>query len=305
MKYSVIVPSYNSESTIARCLEALTQQRFEESSEIVVVDSSNDATPEIIRKHFPQIRLIHLDQRTDSYTARNIGIRQSHGEILCFIDSDCLARSDWLCRIAATHNEHAEYAAVGGSVANGNPGSSIGWAGYFAEFREFFPFHPKQLIANIPTCNISYKRRVFEQYGEFQDVLPPGITIRHPQQGDLVFNLKLGAHQERIFFDPEIQVAHINMTTLTRFVGHQYRLGRITSVVLKQFPKLRGSFIARSAFFSIAACPVLPLVKFLNTFRIAALSRDYLFAFVRSAPLLLLGLLFWEAGFLRGVFLHE
>ncbi len=303
MKYSVVIPSYNSATTIVQCLQSVTQQHFEEPYEVIVVDSSVDATPEVVQQHFPEVNLVHLDQRTDSYTARNIGIQTAQGEIICFIDSDCIAQPDWLQRMAEAHN--GNYAAVGGSVANGNPDNLIGWAGYFAEFREFFPFHPTQVMPSIPTCNISYKRRVFEQYGTFQDLHPDWITVKHPQQGDLIFNLKLSTHREEILFDPAILVAHINMITIRRFVLHQYRLGRITSLVLKHFPFLQGARIARSRVLAVLAGPFLPCVKFFNTFRVAALSKEYLRYFLFTSPLLFVGLLFWGVGFVRGAFLPQ
>lgn len=302
MKYSVVIPSYNSEATILPCLQAVTQQHFEEPYEVIVVDSSTDATPEIIRQHFPEVTLVHLDQRTDSYTARNIGIEKAQGKILCFIDSDCIANPDWLHRIVEAHINNPTYAAVGGSIANGNPESLVGWAGYFAEFREFFPFHPQQLVRNIPTCNISYKRWVFDKYGEFQDLHPDPVRVKHPQQGDLIFNLKLYLHGEKILFDPAIQVNHTNMTTIKRFILHQYRLGRITSHVLKYFPSLQGHRIARSRLLTVLAIPFLPCVKFLNTFRVALHSQRYTRYFLIIVPLLFVGLLFWEAGFVRGAF---
>lgn len=302
MKYSVVIPSYNSAATIVPCLQTVTQQDFEEPHEIIVVDSSMDATPDLIRTHFPQVTLMHLPARTEPGTARNIGIQRAQGELLCFIDSDCLARPDWLRRMAEAHQ--SDYAAVGGSIANGNPASWIGWAGYFAEFREFFPYRPRQCMPNIPTCNISYKRRVFTQYGNFTNLMPDWIAFKHPQQEDLVFNSKLGAQGEKILFDPAIQVAHINMPTVRRFLSHQYRLGRNTSYLLRQFP-LDGSWIARSRCLTVLAAPLLPCVKFANTFRVAALSKEYRRRFWLTAPLLLLGLLCWDVGFVRGAFLPE
>ena len=301
MKYSIIIPSYNSESTILACLDALKQQDFPGSYEIIVVDSSSDRTPELIREHCPQATLLHLPERTIPGTARNLGIEHAQGEILCFIDSDCIAAPEWLSRMAQNHDEE-DYAAVGGSVANGNPESWVGWAGYFAEFREFFPFHTKQLMSNIPSCNISYKRRVFEKYGNFPDLMPDSIKIKHPQQEDLLLNLKLHTHGETILFDPAIRVAHININSVKRFGLHQYRLGRNTSYLLRHFQQ-QGSFIARSRVLTLISAPFLPCVKFSNTLRVAIRSREYLRHFITAAPLLFAGLLFWEFGFLRGSWL--
>ena len=67
-----------------------------------MVDSSPDATPELIRHHFTSVKLIHLPQQTDPALARNIGAQQAQGEILAFIDADCVARSDWLHRLYTT-----------------------------------------------------------------------------------------------------------------------------------------------------------------------------------------------------------
>jgi len=293
MKYSVIIPSYNSETTIIPCLQAVTQQRFDEPYEVIVVDSSIDATPEIVRQQFPQVTLIHLPQQTDAGTARNIGIQHSQGELICLIDSDCIAAPDWLRNIVDAHKDN--YAAVGGSILNGNPDSLIGWVGYLAEFREFFPFHPKQIMSHIASCNMSYKRWVFDRYGGF-------LHNYYPQE-DLVFNLHLDKNNDTILFDPVVKVAHINKTSIRYFCIHQYRIGQITSQVLRHFPVLRGHVIARSRILTILAAPFLPWVKFWNTFRVAMLSREYMRYFLYVSPLLFIGLLVWGAGFVRGVFL--
>lgn len=302
MKYSVVIPSYNAEQTISVCLAALTRQQFAEPYEILVVDSSQDATPEIIRQQFPQVRLTHLNERAEPGAARNIGIQQAQGELICFTDSDCIAESDWLGKMVEAH-QNRDYAAVGGAILNANPDSLVGWAGYFAEFREFFPFHPQQLMQNIPTCNISYKRWVFEKYGKFCDILPESLPQKHPQQEDFVLNLKLYQQHEQILFDPAIRVAHTNVTIFKRFLAHQYRIGRSTSPLLKQFPFLPGGTLVRSRVLTCLAFPFLPALKFANTYGVAAQSQEYQRQFLRAMPLLLLGLFVWSSGFVRGAFL--
>ncbi|MFQ5851206.1 MAG: glycosyltransferase family 2 protein, partial [Candidatus Binatia bacterium] len=93
---SVIIPAYNAQATISACLSAVTPQAAVCGAEVIVVDSSSDDTPRIVARDFPSVRLFHLDSRTFASEARNIGVRQSAGEILCFIDSDCIAQKGWL-----------------------------------------------------------------------------------------------------------------------------------------------------------------------------------------------------------------
>src|SRR2546430_17577638 len=72
---SVIVPCYNSERTIRPCLTAIVGQRTAVPFDVIVVDSSLDQTPLIVKQEFPTVRLIHLESRTFAGAARNIGVR--------------------------------------------------------------------------------------------------------------------------------------------------------------------------------------------------------------------------------------
>lgn len=258
---------------------------------MVLVDSSVDDTPQIITTDYPQIKLIHLKDKTDPGTARNIGIKASSGELIAFIDSDCIAANDWLERIAQAHG--AQYNIVGGVVINGNPKDDlIGWAGYLAEFREFLPELPKKEVNHIPTCNISYKRVLFERYGYFQGQYYP--------QEDLVFNHSLTMQGERILRDPSIVVAHRHRSGLKDFLHHQKKIGIMTACVLKM-TGLEGSFLAIHSTLAILMMPILPAVKFVRTVNAFLKCQPKT---IINRPLVLmplaLGLLYWSVGFTQG-----
>ncbi len=290
---SVIIPSYNSEKTIAACLKALQSQTYSGEYEIILVDSSQDRTPQIVRENFPDVRFFHFPQKTDPGTARNYGLKNSSGDPVLFIDSDCLAEKDWIERMVETHQKK-EHMAVGGAVLNGNdPKNQVAWAGYFAEFREFLPEYPKHTAAHIPTCNISYKRTIFERIEPFHP--------RYYPQEDLEFNYRLRQAGYSILFNPQIKIRHNHRTRLKSFYGHQHRVGQITSRMLRILP-LEGSTLARNRWLAVLSFPVLPLVKFARTMLI----------FMQKQPRTLLGnplavLIFftglfpWMVGFLQGV----
>jgi glycosyltransferase involved in cell wall biosynthesis len=290
---SIIIPSFNSELTIEKCLGSLCSQKNQSAEEIFLVDSSTDATPRIVREKFPQVKLIHLDQKTDPGTARNLGVRESKGELIAFIDSDCVAAEDWLEKISAAHR--AGYRVAGGAVCNGNdPGNPVAWAGYMAEFREFLPEQPRREVPHIPTCNISYQRSVFDQYGLF-------ANIYYPQE-DLVFNTQLNRAGEAILFDPEIRVFHRHRTRLKDFLRHQAHIGRVTARVLRLF-ELEGSSIARHPWKVCLLLPVLPAVKFCRTLGVFGRLQPWTpLRHPIAVAILALGLAYWVAGFSREVF---
>ncbi len=287
---TVVIPSYNSATTIRPVLGAVMAQDCPEPYEVIVVDSSSDATADIVRQEFPQVYLIQRSEQTDPGTARNLAIARARGEIVACLDADCLAPPDWLRRMVDAHR--AGHPIVGGSVENGNPQKILAWAGFFGEFREFIAVGRPRLLRHVPTCNISYQRAIFTRLGGFP-------TSFYPQE-DLLFHWRLGQQGIPIWFEPDIQVRHIHRTEWRPYLRHQRRIGHITAQVLKLTGD-EGAFLARSPLLTSLVAPLLPLVKFMRTvthfanWQPAAIRRHWI-----ALPLLLLGLYAWVIGFVAG-----
>lgn len=89
-KISVIVPVYNTEKYLKKCLDSLVNQTLQEIEIIVVNDGSKDNSQVIInsfKEKFPQIKSYQKPNGGLS-DARNFGIQKSTGEFLAFVDSD-------------------------------------------------------------------------------------------------------------------------------------------------------------------------------------------------------------------------
>ncbi len=90
LKISVIVPAYNAEKTIERCLSSITNQTYQCLDLIVVNDGSTDNTKSLvdkIAKSDDRVRLINIDNGGVSH-ARNIGIEHAKGDYITFVDAD-------------------------------------------------------------------------------------------------------------------------------------------------------------------------------------------------------------------------
>ncbi len=102
---SVIIPCYNTDRFIDRCLQSVTRQDIGmDSLEIICVDdASTDSTWERLRdweRRFPdQIALIHLEENGRQGRARNIGLSYAGGELVAFLDSDDWIEPDYLSRM--------------------------------------------------------------------------------------------------------------------------------------------------------------------------------------------------------------
>lgn len=87
---SVIVPVYNAESTIIRCLKSIKAQTFTDFEAIIVDDGSPDNAIKLAQEYIKDDhRFLILSQANQGLgAARNTGIRAAHGEYMAFIDSD-------------------------------------------------------------------------------------------------------------------------------------------------------------------------------------------------------------------------
>ncbi len=94
---SVVVPVLNSEKIIGPCIESLMSQDYPRNKyEIIAVDNgSTDDTLARLERFGNKISILH-EPRKGSYRARNTGISGSRGDLILFIDSDCLADPDWM-----------------------------------------------------------------------------------------------------------------------------------------------------------------------------------------------------------------
>ena len=91
---SVIIPAYNAERYIDKCIKSLINQSIFQNLEIIIInDGSTDSTPEIINNYsinYRNIKVFHTQNQGVS-AARNLGIEHAQGKYITFVDSD-----DWL-----------------------------------------------------------------------------------------------------------------------------------------------------------------------------------------------------------------
>ena len=112
---SVVVPTYNEEKNIARCLESLNEQSIaREDYEIIVVDGhSRDKTVSVAKRYADKV----IMQKSKGVGgARNDGVGFAKGEIIATTDADCYVPDDWLEKIQADFKKRKNVAGVYGPI---------------------------------------------------------------------------------------------------------------------------------------------------------------------------------------------
>ena len=107
MKVSVIVPVYNTEKYLKKCIDSLLKQNFEDYEIIVINDLSPGNAEEII-KSYNDKKIVYIKNKTNKGIGynRNLGIKKAKGEYICFIDSDDYVKEDFISKMYSYSKEN-------------------------------------------------------------------------------------------------------------------------------------------------------------------------------------------------------
>ena len=183
---SIVIPSYNSRKTIIQCLNSVLNQSYRNIEEVIVVDSSDDGTDNLIRELFPSVKLVHFTKKTLPGATRNIGVKAVRSEYIAFTDTDC------------------------------TPESISGTLGYLNEFSFYLPEIKPGFVNGLATANVCYRKCVFDKQ-QFPE--------NHFAGEDTVFHWTMMDNGINLLFDPTVRVVHMNRTGFMNVLKHQRKIG--------------------------------------------------------------------------------
>lgn len=212
---SVIVPVWNGEAVIARCLDALVRQTVDRARyEIIVVDNgSTDRTAEIVRG-YPGVTLL-AEPRPGSYAARNIAIAQAAAPTIAFTDADCVPDADWVATALAAAEANPGFGVLAGKIElfeEGAPNARV-----YADYERLFSF-PQAFAArgNCATANWISRTEVLRALGGFDASLKSG--------GDRQMALRIRAAGYPLIYIPDMVVRHPVRADRSELVRKRRRL---------------------------------------------------------------------------------
>lgn len=238
-KVNIVVPVYNGERTLSSCLDSLINLDFpKENLEIIVVDNnSTDRTRDII-KDYP-VRYV-FEQKRSRAAARNRGIRESRGDLIAFIDVDCIAQTSWLINLIGGFSDSR----VGGC---GGEFRSLHTQSLIHKYFDMRLLGPQEkglanqglLLPRINTRNAVYRRRVLEDVGLFDD------NLVNNEDSDL--SLRIGLEGYKLNYVPEAVVYHRNPDRLIDCIKKWFEIGYTHYYLLNKYSNLLKSSLFEDA----------------------------------------------------------
>jgi mycofactocin system glycosyltransferase len=207
---TVIIPARDRRDELVECLESVFFQDYPgDRIEVIVIDDGSRDSTASSAAAFP-CKLLFLGRSRGQSFCRNLGAREAGGEIIAFLDSDCVADKGWLAQIVP-YFQWERIGAVGGRVD-----------GYFAQSRldryekTFSSLNMGKHIlyggsddslVYTPTCNLLVRRSVYRETGGIRDDMRLGEDVdfcwRMRAKGHVLLYVPFGAvrhkHRNRLF----------------------------------------------------------------------------------------------------------
>ncbi len=119
---SIIIPTYNEEEDIEKCLNAVLSLKYDKREIIVIDSASTDNTPHILRKYQENglIKMISENERRGVSSARNLGINNANGEIVVLLNADIIPEKDFINKILGHYENGADFVVCESKVLNDN-----------------------------------------------------------------------------------------------------------------------------------------------------------------------------------------
>jgi GT2 family glycosyltransferase len=216
---SVVIPVRNGAATIERCLGAALASSHRRFEVVVVDDASEDGTPALVARY--PCRLIRLPRRGGVSRARNAGARASLGELLLFVDADCLLGRE------ALGTADAAYGARRDLVLGGTYTPRPHDRDFFSAFQSAFIHHfetkrpePDYVAAHAMVIRAD----LFRASGGFIEDAFIGVAA---SVEDVEFSHRLRRAGCALLMEPTLQVEHVFGFSLRRSLANAVKKARL------------------------------------------------------------------------------
>ena len=242
MKLSVIIVTHNRKMLLLRCLSSIRDNTIHPNEIIIVDDGDPHATVKSLSRVFAKQSRINIrycrvfPHKGPSYS-RNLGIKKSKGDIIAFIDDDCITEPGWVAAIKKSHRVYP-HLAITGYVTPVYPHN------YWNQVLFLFHRDTEKVIHETNTlfgCNYSVKRSVFTRHHLFFNE-----RMIHCSE-ELYLSDRLRKLGKRFLYDPAIHARHEFRTRARDIFKQWFRYGISDFTMWRVVPDYAGS--ADAAYF--------------------------------------------------------
>jgi len=289
-RISVIIPAHNEAALIGHAVSAVRAQATAgvELEVIVADDGSTDETVAAAREAGAQV--VTLGGGNPA-AARNRGAAAATGEILIFLDADCIPAPGWLAALVAAHDRGA--AMVGGALDLPAGLTASARCDYYCGWYHVHSRRPAGTVSNHPPGNLSIRRDLFASTAGFVERHP--IAYAHEE---LALQAELARRGVRVYFEPSAIAWHRNRPGWGNLLRRNYRWGYSALESKAETGAARAAWLYRHPYLVLLAS--VPLVPFQAAYIVGCWLRAGSWEPLGFAPVVLAARVAYTAGLVMG-----
>lgn len=176
---TAIIPTYNLKNILSECIASVQKQDYKNLEIIVVDNASTDGTKEMMKKKFPEVKLIVNSKNLGSTGGMNTGLRKAKGEVVWFIDHDNILNPNILGELVKIALSDPKIAVVTPKIyywdkkdliwSAGTSVNMITGVNYSREGKDVGQYNKIEDV-DIAPANFIVKKEVIDKYGFYDDI---------------------------------------------------------------------------------------------------------------------------------------
>ncbi|MBC8495216.1 glycosyltransferase [archaeon] len=222
---SIIIPVYNSEKTLKKCIQSVLNQNYGYYELIIVDNNSTDNSKKIMKEFQKNNKVIYLFEKIQSIgMARNTGEKKAKGEIILMTDADCVVPENWISEMIHPILKNS-YDAVQGSQKSA---TNDFWSKHIQLRSPIVstPNHSKAL-GILDTKNFAIKMKALKAIGH--------SNTKYPVGNDTALAIQIDMKKMRFFFNKNVKVIHFHPDSFNSIVKRNYNYGYWCSRITKNY----------------------------------------------------------------------
>lgn len=290
MKLSIIIVSWNVRDDLLKCLHSINENKPSCTYEVIIIDNaSTDETADMIKKHFPEIKLIANHDNRGFAAANNQGMKVSQGEYILLLNPDTILHPKSFDILIDFLENNKDVGACGPKLLN-TDGSIQGSVRHFPSFRGALHRHTAFKFLGI--FKSEYKNWVMHDFKndkqkDVDQIMGAALLVRksiteqvglmderffmYYEEVDLCYRIKQAGW--RIVYIPQAVITHIGGGSSGQITVSKRIMA--TASLLEFFRKHRGKFVT-----CIFSCIFKPAIILRDLINILTGTTRYIFAMI-------------------------
>jgi len=223
---SIIIPIFDAEKIIGACLDALFNQTVScELYEVIVVDDGSEDKSGEAASRYKEVKVLH-QKHANAGSARNLGIKHARGDIILFIDADCVAQDNWIEEMTSPFHDPT-IAAVKGRYLTRQSGliARLVQLEFEERYRKMAKFEYTDFVDSY---SAAFRKEVLEETGGFN----PALSMSEDAQ----LSYALSKRGYKMVFNQKAIVYHKHPDSIWKYFRVKFWRSYWRMVVYEEFP---------------------------------------------------------------------